>query len=354
VPESRPSSGAAGTPSPGLDWLCAEVRPHEIEPGAVGDYVALQIRAGADEARRAFPDVATHGVDDCLSCAEIARDVRGLLGTAALLTAAPAVVPPPDAAQVHGLPAQMTQTDLTAALVPATAAGDHTIRGVEVLRKVPLFAGLPPAELERLGSLVRARRYRRGEVIFLEGDVGASLCVIASGQVRIVLSGADGREVVLNVYGPGEFFGEFALLDGKPRSADAIAQETCLLYQLVREDFLSFLESHPRAASTLLAVLSRRVRHTTRVVQDATFRDVPARLARVVLDLATTRGRTTKDGVVLDGRFTQTDLAAMVGASRETVNKALRAFERDGLLRHARGTIMVMRPERLRERADAG
>lgn len=229
---------------------------------------------------------------------------------------------------------------------------DRTINGTEALAKVPLFASLPPSELERLGSLVRARRYRRGEVIFLEGDVGASLCVIAAGQVRIVLSGADGREVVLNVYGPGEFFGEFALLDGEPRSADAIAQDGCLLYWLTREDFLSFLEAHPRAASTLLAVLSRRLRHTTRVVQDATFRDVPARLARVVLDLATTRGRTTSEGVVVDGRFTQTDLAAMVGASRETVNKALRAFQRDGLLRHVRGTITVMRPEQLRGRSD--
>src|SRR5436309_3020785 len=155
---------------------------------------------------------------------------------------------------------------------------EQMMTGTEALAKVPLFRGLPAAELERLGALVRARRYRRGEVIFLEGDIGSSLCVIALGQVKIVLNGADGREVVLNVYGPGDFFGEFALLDGEPRSADAIAQEACLLYWLTREDFLAFLEAHSRAASTLLAVLSRRLRHTTRVVQDATFRDVPARL----------------------------------------------------------------------------
>jgi len=224
--------------------------------------------------------------------------------------------------------------------------------GTEALGKVPLFAGLPPPEMERLGALVRARRYRRGEVIFLEGDAGSSLCIIAIGRVRIVLSGADGREVVLNVYGPGDFFGEFALLDGEPRSADAIAQEPCLLYWLTRNDFLAFLESHPRAASTLLAVLSRRLRHTTRVVQDAAFRDVPARLARVVLDLVTTRGRPHGDRVLVDGRFTQSELASMVGASRETVNKALRGFERSGLLRHERGVITVMQPEQLRARAN--
>jgi CRP-like cAMP-binding protein len=225
------------------------------------------------------------------------------------------------------------------------------ITGTDALAKVPLFRELPAAELERLGALVRARRYRRGEVIFLEGDIGASLCVIALGQAKIVLSDAEGREIVLNVYGPGDFFGEFALLDGEPRSADAIAQEACLLYWLTREDFLAFLEAHPRAASTLLAVLSRRLRHTTRVVQDATFRDVPARLARVVLDLATTRGRPLDNTVVVDGPYTQTDLAAMVGASRETVNKALRGFQRGGLLRHERGAITVTEPERLRERA---
>ena len=224
--------------------------------------------------------------------------------------------------------------------------------GTEALGKVPLFAGLPPEEMERLGALVRARRYRRGEVIFLEGDAGSSLCIIAIGRVRIVLSGADGREVVLNVYGPGDFFGEFALLDGEPRSADAIAQEPCLLYWLTRDDFLAFLESHPRAASTLLAVLSRRLRHTTRVVQDAAFRDVPARLARVVLDLVTTRGRPHGDRVLVDGRLTQSELASMVGASRETVNKALRGFERSGLLRHERGVITVMQPEQLRARAN--
>ena len=224
--------------------------------------------------------------------------------------------------------------------------------GTEALGKVPLFAGLPPTEMERLGALVRARRYRRGEVIFLEGDAGSSLCIIAVGRVRIVLSGADGREVVLNVYGPGDFFGEFALLDGEPRSADAIAQEPCLLYWLTRDDFLAFLESHPRAASTLLAVLSRRLRHTTRVVQDAAFRDVPARLARVVLDLVTTRGRPHGDRVLVDGRLTQSELASMVGASRETVNKALRGFERSGLLRHERGVITVMQPEQLRARAN--
>src|SRR3954468_17291021 len=95
----------------------------------------------------------------------------------------------------------------------------------EILLKVPVFSRLPEEGRERLGRLLRPRRYARGEVIFLEGDQGTALCLIAEGRIRIQLTGSDGREAVLNVYGPGEIFGEMALLDGEPRSADAIAQD---------------------------------------------------------------------------------------------------------------------------------
>lgn len=223
---------------------------------------------------------------------------------------------------------------------------------IEVLARAPLFAGLPDAELERLAGLLRARNYARGEVIFLEGDAGTALCLIAEGRVRIQLTGADGREVVLNVYGPGEIFGELALLDGEPRSADAVAQEPARVFWLQREAFVAFLESHPRAAIAMLASLSRRIRHTTRVVQDATFRDVPARLARVLLDLATRDGQTVEYGVRIGARVTQGEMAAMVGASRETVNRALRSFEQRGLIRWDASRLVITRPEQLRARAD--
>jgi CRP/FNR family cyclic AMP-dependent transcriptional regulator len=222
----------------------------------------------------------------------------------------------------------------------------------DVLAKVPLFAGLPGAELARLGSLLRVRRYARGQTIFLEGDEGTALCLIAEGRVRIQLTGADGREVVLNVYGPGEIFGELALLDGEPRSADAIAQDAARVFWLQRRDFVAFLDGHPRAAMTMLASLSRRLRHTTRVVQDATFRDVPSRLARVLLELAERHGRHVEDGIRVDARLTQGELAAMVGASRETVNRALRSLEQRGLLRWESGRITITRPEQLRARAE--
>jgi CRP-like cAMP-binding protein len=221
----------------------------------------------------------------------------------------------------------------------------------EILAKVPLFSGLPEEERERLGRLLRPRRYARGEVIFLEGDQGTALCLVAEGRIRIQLTGADGREVVIIVYGPGDFLGELALLDGEPRSADAIAQDASRVFWLQQEDFAAFLDNHPRAAMMMLASLSRRLRHTTRVVQDATFRDVPARLARVLLDLAR-NGQPVAQGIRLETRLTQGELAAMVGASRETVNRALRGFEQRGLIGWEASRIVIIRADDLRGRAE--
>jgi CRP-like cAMP-binding protein len=234
-------------------------------------------------------------------------------------------------------------------------AGVRRIVGLsesEILGKMPLFSGLPEDERERLARLLRPRRYSRGEVIFLEGDEGTALCLIAEGRIRIQLTGTDGREVVINVYGPTDFFGEMALLDGEPRSADAIAQDAARVFWLQREDFAAFLDSHPRAAMTMLASLSRRLRHTTRVVQDATFRDVPARLARVLLDLAARNGEPIPQGIRIESRLTQGELAAMVGASRETVNRALRGFEQRGLIGWEANRITILQPDQLRARAE--
>jgi CRP-like cAMP-binding protein len=222
----------------------------------------------------------------------------------------------------------------------------------DFLAKMPLFSELTDEERARLAALLRARRYARGEVIFLEGDEGTALCLIAEGRIRIQLTGADGREVVITVYGPGEIFGEMALLDGEPRSADAIAQEPSRVFWLQRDDFQAFLEDHPRAAMKMLAALSRRLRHTTRVVQDATFRDVPARLARVLMDLVARDGQPAEDGIRIETRMTQSDLASRVGASRETVNRALRGFEEHGWIRWEGSRIVIVRPDDLRRRAD--
>jgi len=221
----------------------------------------------------------------------------------------------------------------------------------DVLAGSPLFAGLPRAELHRLVGLLRPRQYARGEVIFLEGDVGTALCLIAEGRVRIQLTGADGREVGINVYGPGEIFGEMALLDGEPRSADAIAQDASRVFWLQRDDVSAFLASHSDAAMMMLAGLSRRLRHTTRLVHDAAFRDVPARVARVLLGLMESHGRATAGGMCIDMRLTQSELATLAGTTRESINRTLRDFEQRGLLQWQRGRMTITQVPQLRARA---
>jgi CRP-like cAMP-binding protein len=218
------------------------------------------------------------------------------------------------------------------------------------LAKHGLFAELSPTDLRDLSACLRRRRCAKGQIIFAQGDPGTSLYVVEAGQVKVVLTSPDGKELVLNVFGSGDIFGEMALLDGEPRSADAVAQEDCLLLVLQRDDFLRFLEERPAVAISLLAILSRKLRHTTQQVQDVAFLDVPARLARALLDLAETRGTPSTASSGWTFRVTQAELAGMIAATRESVNKWLGFYEAQGLIRCVRGQVTVFRPEALRRR----
>ena len=219
-----------------------------------------------------------------------------------------------------------------------------------VLMQVPLFAAFAAKELEPLAASLRRRRYARGEAIFLQGDPGTSLCLIETGRVKLGFTSPEGREVLLDLLGPGDVFGELALLDGEPRSADAVAVEPTQLLLLRRDEFVRFLEERPRLAVELLAVLSRRLRRDAQLVQDAAFLDVPARLARILLRLAEAEGEATEEGLVIQARLTQSDLAGLVGTTRETLNKWLGFYEEQGLIRWDKGQITVCRPEGLRKR----
>jgi CRP/FNR family cyclic AMP-dependent transcriptional regulator len=211
----------------------------------------------------------------------------------------------------------------------------------EQLRGIALFAGLAEEHLAALAAALRRRRYPRGATVFLTGDPGEQLYLIERGRVRIGLVAPDGREVVLAVLGPGEAFGDLALLDGEPRSADAAAQEDSLLLVLPRDAFLRHLEAHPGLAIALLAEMSRRLRRNARIIQDAAFRDVPARLAAALLQLAREQGPPDGSGREVAVSVTQAELAGMIGATRESVNKWLGSFERRGFLRRQRGVIAI-------------
>jgi CRP/FNR family transcriptional regulator, cyclic AMP receptor protein len=217
------------------------------------------------------------------------------------------------------------------------------------LARVPLFIGLPTAALAPLGASLRRRRYAKGEAIFRQGDPGAALCIVESGRVKIALGSAEGKEFVLELMGPGDVFGELALLDGQARSADAVAAEETTLLLLPREAFLRAVEAHPRVALELLKALTGRLRRDAAVIQDAAFLDVPTRIARALLRLAEAPEEGGDDAMT-PAWVTQTELARLVGATRESVNKWLGSYERQGLIRRRDGRIAVLRPDDLQRR----
>jgi CRP/FNR family cyclic AMP-dependent transcriptional regulator len=191
------------------------------------------------------------------------------------------------------------------------------------LAQVPLFADLDADSLRQLASAAHRRAFRVGEIIFNHGDPGQVLYVIRQGKVKIYLTSPDGQELSLAVFGPGECFGELALLDGQPRSAAAEAIEPVETYTLQRNDFISAVMHHPQIAIQVMNVLSCRLRQTDEMIQDLLFLDVQGRVAKKLLELSETHGVRTPEGVRIEMRLTQGELAAMVGASRESVNKVM-------------------------------
>jgi CRP/FNR family cyclic AMP-dependent transcriptional regulator len=232
----------------------------------------------------------------------------------------------------------------------ALATGGRDEVQDRVLSRVPLFAELPPDRIHELAQVVRRRTYHRGETIFHKGDPGNGLYIIASGQVKIVLPSEMGEEAMLAVLEAGEFFGELALFDGLPRSATVVAVQNAEVLVLHRDDFLSFVSRNPEVVTALFAALSRRLRSADEMIEDAIFLDVPGRLAKRLLDLADKHGKPAERGVAIDLKLTQQDLAAMVGATRESVNKHLGWMRDHGLIQLDRQRIVVLKPEDLRKR----
>jgi len=194
------------------------------------------------------------------------------------------------------------------------------------LKQVPLFAGLADEDIGELMSVAKRRTFRSGEVIFHREDPGQVLYVIKEGKVKISLISPDGQEISLVVFGKGECFGEFALLDGLPRSADAVAMEKVECYTLQRSDFHKAIMKNPKIAIQVMEVLSKRLRSTDQMVEDLIFLDVYGRVAKKLLELADTHGTKVENGIRIDVRLTQQELASMVGSSRESVNKVMGYF----------------------------
>jgi CRP/FNR family transcriptional regulator, cyclic AMP receptor protein len=213
-----------------------------------------------------------------------------------------------------------------------------------VLRRYPLFRTLPLEHIERLSAYASTRAYARGATIFTKGDPGTSLFAVCSGTIRIAVPSPDGRDAVFNLIREGEIFGEIALLDGKPRTADATAMTDSELMLIDRRDFVGVLESQPETALKLIEVLCARVRKTSQQVEDVLFLDLPGRLAKQLLRLIGDAERSRGDHKVL---MTQRELGQMIGMSRESTNKQLREWEERNWVRIERGEITVLVPEAL-------
>lgn len=203
---------------------------------------------------------------------------------------------------------------------------------VTMLRNVPLFAGLSDQELEVLADSLGKRTFGKGMIIFHKGSPGQTLYIIKAGKVRIFTLSESGQEIAVNIYGPGDVFGELALLDGLPRSAGAAAMEKTVTLTLHRDDFLRHLEAYPRMARSIMEVLSTRLRYTTAHAESLYFLDVYGRVAAKLLELADRYGVQKEGAEEIELRLTQAKLASWVAASRESVNKVLGTLRDQGLI----------------------
>ncbi len=212
----------------------------------------------------------------------------------------------------------------------------------DILQRVPLFTDLTEAELARFAEVTREREYPKNSVILFEDDPGDALYIVSTGQVKVVLIGEDGREVILSVLSDGDFFGEMAIIDDEPRSAHVIAMKDSHLLVLRREAFQAQLEHHPKIALKLLRVLVQRLRRADEKIGGLVLLDVNGRVAQLLLDLAEESG-----GPKITRRLTHHTIAQMIGSSRETVSRAMRELVERGFIEVSRREITIRQRDSL-------
>jgi len=219
----------------------------------------------------------------------------------------------------------------------------------EIFAQHAFFRGLAAEALDELVARSRMERCRRGKTIFRRASPGTAMMAVLRGSVKICTVSRNGKEAVLNVIGPGQVFGEIAVLDGGPRTADAVALVESDILVLDRRDFMPVVRAHPELAQRLLEVLCGRLRKTSEQLEDAFFLDMPGRLAKALL--AAQSGAPAGDAGQ-QVQLTQRELGEMIGTARESVNKLLHSWQRAGIVTLRRGAITIGRPEALRQLAE--
>jgi CRP/FNR family cyclic AMP-dependent transcriptional regulator len=218
----------------------------------------------------------------------------------------------------------------------------------------PLFAELPETQIGELTTAAGVRTLARGEQLFHKGDEGSRLFAVVRGRLKALTTSREGDDVVFSILGPGEVIGEIALLGGTRRTATVTAIEPCELLVIDRRDLVSFLKRHPDVAIRMMQVLAARLAQLSDWVEDALFLNLPLRLAKRLLALADLYGEETPDGLRVDLKLSQEEWGDLVGATRESVNKQIRAWTREGLVSVDRGYVVIHRRDEFEALADGG
>lgn len=215
------------------------------------------------------------------------------------------------------------------------------LANAEILARTELLSQLNAHEMEELVALARVEHFAAGAAIFNKGDPGDKFYAILRGRVGINTVSREGKEIFLNILNPGDVFGEIALLDGKERTAGAVAMEPTKLSAIGRADFLPFLERHPGLCIRLMAVLCERLRWTSGIIEDTIFLDIPRRLAKRLLNLVHRHGEAVEGGVRIRIKLSQEDLGHMLGATRESVNKGVKSLQQSGAIIYEDGFMVI-------------
>jgi CRP-like cAMP-binding protein len=225
----------------------------------------------------------------------------------------------------------------------------------DLLARNFLFRNLDPDVIERISALGTTVELAGNQVLFLKGDEGDALYGVLDGRIRISSGDADGKEIILNIIDPGDIFGEIALLDGKPRTADASAMAASQLFRVQRSDFLGLMAAEPRLTQHLLEMVCDRIRKTSEMLEDSAFLDLPARLAKRLLSLAKYYGDSSQETALTGIQISQAELGQLMGTSRESINKHLQYWRGRGWITLGRGRVTIEAPgalENLVERDD--
>ncbi len=220
----------------------------------------------------------------------------------------------------------------------------------EIIKQIPIFKTLSDSDLNDLVSSLRLKSLKQGQTLFWKGDEGTALYVVKKGTIKIVLPSTEGDEIIVTMFSEGDFFGEMALLDGEPRSADAVAIEPSEVFILSRTNFLSFLQVNVDAIKAILSMLSKRLRRTDDMLENTCFLNVSARLVKKLIELAESHGQKKDNKILIDLSLTQKELGDMVVATRESINKELKSLRKQGLIIIEGSRIQILDISRLKSK----